>query len=227
MDININSLNALAAAKSSSGDKVTSSKVLDKDAFLELLVTQLRHQNPLKPLSNAEFVAQTAQFSSLEEMQTLNKNMKALLSLQESSSRTAAVNLIGKKVVFKDSTISPPNGSPVARSYKLPVDADVIINIFDGTGNLVRAINNGKQAAGEHSFTWDGLNDEGMKMPQGSYTYGISALDASGNEVQVSGKLPGIVDGVMSTDDGIYVSIGGKHVALSDVNEIWGSAQTN
>ena len=86
-------------------------KELDKDAFLQLLVTQLQHQDPIEPAKNEEFIAQLANFSSLEQMELLNENLVTLTLLQQSnellSQLTASSALIGQEVNYVD----PKTGS--------------------------------------------------------------------------------------------------------------------
>ena len=68
---------------------------LNRDAFLKLLITQLRNQSPLSPMDDTEFIAQLAQFSSLEQMQNMNQNLESFISSQ---SAFEALNLIGRTV---------------------------------------------------------------------------------------------------------------------------------
>ena len=107
---------------------------LDKDAFMQLLVAQMRNQDPMAPVDNQEFIAQLAQFSSLEEMQGVNENLVALALLQESNALlnqlTSSSDLIGKRVVYTDPTTGQPIEGSV-QSVKLTEGA-VILNI-DGT----------------------------------------------------------------------------------------------
>lgn len=195
------------------------SDIFDQDAFLKLLVTQLRYQNPSEPMSNTEFLAQSAQFSSLEQMTNLNTSVKALVELQKSSSRTAALNLIGKDVVVQQSTLSLSGDLPVDLVYSLSADADVAITIYGANEEPVRVINTRDQLAGEHTLVWDGLDGEGIRMPAGEYTYKIAAVDADGNEVSASGIVSGVVDGLILGDEP-YISIGGARVPLSAVAEV-------
>lgn len=192
---------------------------LDQDAFLQLLVTQLRYQNPMNAMGNAEFIAQTAQFSSLEQMQDMNSSMKALLEFQKSSDKTAALNLIGKHVVVQQPAISLSAGLPADLSYSLSANADATITVCNASGGPVRTIDAGSQPAGKHTFVWDGRDDSGIRMPDGNYTYEVSALDADGNEVNASEVVSGIVDGLVF-DGEPYISIGGARFPLSAVTEV-------
>ena len=203
----------------------TGNDILGRDTFLQLLVTQLRYQNPMNPMSNGEFIAQSAQFSALEQTRELNANVKALLEFQKSSSKTAALNLIGKNVVAQYSELSLSNGSPINLSYSLSEDANVIVTICDEHEKPVRTINVENQLAGDHNLVWDGLNDEGIRMIDGSYHYEISAADENGNDVSVSETISGIVDSLITLDGEQYISIGGLRVPLEAVKEVWANAE--
>ncbi len=87
-------------SNSSSGSSRKSGAELDKDAFLRLLVTQLRYQDPLSPMENTEFVSQMAQFSTLEQVTNMARSLESFLV---NFSWTQFVSLIGKSVKFTDS----------------------------------------------------------------------------------------------------------------------------
>ena len=192
---------------------------LDQNAFLRLLVTQLRYQNPTEPMSNEEFVAQSAQFSSLEQMTALNASVQELVALQKSAGNAEALNLIGKSVVVQKSTLSLEDNLPANISYSLSEDASVVVTIHDGGEEPVKIIDLGAQLAGKHALTWDGLNNDGVRMPSGQYVYNISAIDANGNAVNASGIISGIVDGVVFGDEP-YISIDGAHIPLANIAEV-------
>lgn len=94
---------AVAAAEAtqqvSSTDNVFGDQFIGKDGFLKLLITQMQNQDPLEPMSNEDFAAQLAQFSSLEQMQNLNENFTDLMDLNKVST---TASLIGKEVVYQD-----------------------------------------------------------------------------------------------------------------------------
>jgi len=193
--------------------------LLGKDTFLQLLVTQLRHQNPMNPTGNAEFLSQSAQFSALEQMRTLNTSVESLIELNKSSSRTAALNLIGKHVEADYSDFSLSAGSPVNLSYSLSEDASTTITINNDGGTPVRTINGGELSAGDHNCVWDGMSDTGIQLPDGQYNYEVSAINSDGAAVEALETISGIVDGLI-LDSEPYLSIGGARVPLWSVKQV-------
>ncbi len=101
--ISANDITSLTAPQSTTGGPN-----LDKNAFLQLLVSQMKNQDPLSPQDNTQFIAQLAQFSSLEQMQQLNDNVIGLAALQQSnalmSQLTQSSALLGKTVSYTDPT---------------------------------------------------------------------------------------------------------------------------
>lgn len=193
--------------------------VLDRDAFLQLLVTQLRYQNPINPLSNEEFISQTAQFSSLEQLQNLSESVNSLTELQRSSSGMALLNLVGKHVVAESSVFSLSSGSPVNLSYSLSADANVTITIYSSDGVPVRTMDMGPQSSGDHNFVWDGLSDGGIRMPDGNYTYLVSAIDANGDDVGVTETISGMVSSVILGGEP-RIGIGSLYIPLWALRQV-------
>jgi flagellar basal-body rod modification protein FlgD len=89
-------------------ESVGISSQLGRDQFMRLLVTQMRNQNPLDPIKDAEFIAQLAQFSSLEGIERLNANFSDMLALQQ---LTQGANLVGRTVIYQRSdSLTPERG---------------------------------------------------------------------------------------------------------------------
>ncbi|MCA9000897.1 MAG: flagellar biosynthesis protein FlgD [Planctomycetes bacterium] len=109
----INAISNLYAANQ--GTQATGNNNLDKDAFMQLLVAQMKNQDPTEPTSNEQFIAQLAQFSSLEEMQGVNENLVAMAALNQGnalmSQLTDASALIGNNVTYTDQYGQPVSGS--------------------------------------------------------------------------------------------------------------------
>ncbi len=198
-------------------------KIMGKDDFLRLLVTQLKYQDPTDPLKNQEFVTQTAQFSSLEQMQAVNASIKSLLELQKSSNRASALSLIGKQVTAGGSSFKLIANSPVKLNYSIANDADVNICILDDKGNVVKTIKMGKQVGGNYGVVWDTTDDKGIRMKEGVYSFKVYGKDKEGKDVETKGSITGIVSGVSFDNEEPYLLIDGTSVPLSKLTAVMNS----
>lgn len=196
-------------------------KSLGKDAFLTMLVAQMKNQDPLNPMENTEFTAQLAQFSSLEQMFNVNENLKNIQMTQSSLNNTQSVSIIGKEIKAEGNSIKLSNGAPVDINYKLSSAAkEVRINIYDSRGELVRTILLSSQDAGEQSFVWDGKDGSGNSLSDGAYSFMVSAKDLIGTEVSVTPLIKGQVTGVSFDSGNTLLSVGGQRVSLGSVIEV-------
>ncbi len=170
---------------------------LDKEAFLKLLVAQLQNQDPLSPMNGTEFVSQLAEFSNLEQAIAQSAQLE-LISLQLTGiASNEAIGLIGKEVTIRGDTIPFDGSQPTGFSVDLDAEAaEVTVTIRDQHGNPVRTMNLGSQPAGPVAVPWDGTDDDGNTVSAGQYTAEVSARDKSGNPVNVSQDVSGIVVGV-------------------------------
>ena len=157
---------------------VTGSSALGKDAFLQLLVTQLKNQNPLDPQDNTAFVAQLAQFSSLEGITSLNDTVNSLSGGLQSSQALQASSLVGRSVIVQtnEAYVDPASGKPFNGTVVVKdADSKPVITITDADGEVVRTLEMGSQKAGNADFTWDGKDDDGVLLDKGSYTFTASS----------------------------------------------------
>lgn len=130
---------------------------LGQAAFLELMITQMNNQNPLSPQDNSEFVAQLAQFSSVEGLERLNTSFNSFMS----NNALQASSLVGRSVLVESDTSTLVTGGVVAGSVNLDYPTtDMKISIFDSTGKLAQQIPVGNVPPGEVVFRWDGQNLE-------------------------------------------------------------------
>jgi flagellar basal-body rod modification protein FlgD len=198
------------------------SQTMNKDDFLKLLVTQLQYQDPLAPEDPKDFVAQLAQFSSLEQQINTNQNLedlsKAIQNLQQSQSMAQGVSLLGKTVKGSGNQLTVVGGKPLEASFQLPQDAkQVVVGVFDAAGNQVAILNLGAQSAGSHPFSWDGKDSQGKQAADGVYSYQVAAQDKSGNAIQVDNYFTGTVQEVYQDAQGVWVSIDGRRMLLGNV----------
>ena len=166
------SSDGLAAATKST----TGKNKLGKDAFLQLLVTQLKNQNPLDPQDNSAFVAQLAQFSSLEGITTLNTSVNNISGSFKSSQALQASSLVGRSVVVQTGSAYVDTTKSMTGSVVVPTSvASSTVTVTDKDGKTVKTIDLGSQAQGNASFVWDGTNTAGEKVDPGTYTFKASA----------------------------------------------------
>jgi flagellar basal-body rod modification protein FlgD len=201
------------------------SQSLDRADFLKMLMTQIQHQDPTSPMSNEEFASQMAQFSSLQELQAISKSLdqsiQTNLLLAQSYNNTMATSLIGKVVKANSDTVHVAGNGDTELSYSLGAAASKIsIEIHDADGNVVRTIEVNAQDAGNHSFTWDGLNADGKPVAAGDYTFTVSAAGADGESIAASTYVQGVITSVNYEDGTAVLMMGDMKIQLSQVLEV-------
>ncbi|MGE8191094.1 flagellar hook assembly protein FlgD [Pseudomonas sp. NPDC086278] len=201
----------------------TGKKELGKDAFLQLLVTQLKNQNPLEPQDNGAFVAQLAQFSSLEGITTLNDTVSAIAGNYNSSQALQASSLVGRSVIAQTDTAVVDTSKSFNGTAVVPASVDpVTVKITDSDGKVIRTLNLGSQPAGNASFVWDGKTDAGDVAKPGTYKFAATATYDSQATSLVT-YLPATVNSVTISQTGgeLMLNLAGLgSVALSKVQTI-------
>jgi flagellar basal-body rod modification protein FlgD len=215
----INALEPVVPSRAQT-DTAGSSGTLDKDDFLNLLVTQLQNQDPLEPLDSTEFTAQLAQFSSLEQLTNINENLETLETSQSSINNSQAVGFIGKTVTVAGNSISMEGDSEEIR-FELAENAErVLVGIYDSSGNLVREMSASSLAAGQHVLEWDGRDSQSNQVANGTYTFEVLAVDADNLTVEANTYTEGIVTGITYTSQGTYLVAGDRSFPLANVVEV-------
>lgn len=195
--------------------------VLGKEDFLHLLITQLQNQDPLSPTDHTEFTAQLAQFSSLEQLSNVNGNLEQLQNFQASTNNSQAVSLLGKEITASGNFLQLSDGEPIGCDFSLGRDAaEVVVNIYDSTGEFVKAFGSEDIAAGRHTLVWDGTDRNGNPAKDGNYTFEILAADANDKNVSVTAFFTGTVDTVTFENNTPFLISGGQKIALGDVIQV-------
>ena len=220
---NITSINSQTSAALAANSNPGSS-ALGQTEFLQLLVTQLQNQDPLNPLDSAEYAAQLAQFSSVEQLVNINSGMEALLESQQLMSsglnNTIASSLAGKTVTAISDRVHLGEERLTDVNFRLSsVASDVTIRVVDATGNVVRTEQLAGFSAGDHAWTWDGTASNGRSVPEGTYQVQIEALNGE-NPVNALTVLQGAVSKVRYTNGGVELVVNGVPIPLGDVEEI-------
>lgn len=198
----------------------TGSSALGKDEFLKLLLAQLSNQDPTAPSDNQQFVAQLAQFSSLEQAQTTNSKLDSLLVAQASANQTATASFIGKNVLFKSTQVGLTDTGGTILGQLAKSASTVTATITDSKGKVVRTINLENVASGALSIPWNGLSDSGAKLANGTYTVALEAKDASGQAVSVQSQGRAKATGVTYAQGYAQLIVNGLPINMSEVIEV-------
>jgi len=198
---------------------------LGKNDFLNLLVTQLRYQDPMEPLKDSDFVAQLAQFSSLEQLDNINTSLgysnELDYALSQTIANTMATTIIGKEIVAEGNVVYHSYGQDNDLHFTLGGEAATAeINIYNDSGALVRTLTVSDLDEGMNSVNWDGKDDADSSLPAGEYTFDVTATAADGSSVSVETRIVGIVDSVRYENGQGYLMIGDQRVSMGDIIQI-------
>jgi flagellar basal-body rod modification protein FlgD len=189
------SFGGLAASRTSTAS--APGQTLGKDDFLKLLITQLRNQDPLNPLDQNQFLAQTAQFTSLEHLQNIAGGIEGLSAVTAGAALTQGAALLGRTARVSARDFAYDGATPIALPFALDARAaQVALDVQDASGATVRRLSTGVVDAGASSVTWDGLDGSGRPMAAGTYTYRVSALGDGGGAGPRAVVAEGVVDGL-------------------------------
>ncbi|WP_096084592.1 flagellar hook assembly protein FlgD [Agaribacterium haliotis] len=234
-------MNEISSADSVFAELAISRKQNDKDAsqelgqsaFLELMITQMENQSPLDPQDNTQFIAQLAQFSSVESLDKLNKNFDSFSDNFIANQALQASSLVGRSVTVPAEQTALEAGGIVNLSSELPAStSDLSLNIYNESGSLVEQIDLGAQRQGSVLLRWDGMNaelngqlldwksshDEGL--PPANYRFELSAR-IDGEERALDTALSANVNSVTVAADGtLALNLAGiGTVSLADVKQ--------
>ena len=202
-------------------------KSLGKDEFLKLLTYQLKAQNPLKPQDGQQFASQLAQFSSLEQLTNINKQLEAQVASYSLLSQTVAngnaPSYIGKMVKATTPNLNYDGAKPVQYGYNLATNAATAkIEIKNITGAVVRTIEPSASdlRSGEHKLTWDGKDQNGATVPSGQYTVSVVAKGSGGDLVDAKPFAYGMISAVRFKQEGTMMVVNGVEIPISEIADI-------
>lgn len=166
-----------------------------QDRFLKLLVAQMRNQDPLNPLDNAQVTSQLAQLSTVSGINKLGELVQTLSTSFSQTQSLQATSMIGRGILTEGSSVVLNQGTALG-GFELPSAAEqVVLQVKDAGGNVIHATNLGPQQAGISVFQWDGLRDDGTRAPDGNYRFEVEAL-ANGQAVAATRLTHGTVASV-------------------------------
>ena len=186
--------------------------------FLQLLVTQLKNQDPLSPMDTNQFTQQLVEFASVEQQMKSNDSLSTLVTLEQTAQSTSALALVGATVVVNGSTAQLANGQ-ATWTLNAAKPATATISIADATGRTAYSgtftINSGTQ-----TFVWDGRGNDHTLWPDGTYTLTATATDASGQTTAISTQVQAKVNSVDLTQTPPVLSINGQNYTMDQLQKI-------
>ena len=209
---------SIADTQTSSG---TGMEDIGIDQFLTLFIAQIKNQDPLSPLDSAEFTAQLAQFTSVEQLYGMNNSLSDIKeTLNDQGGQQDLIGLIGKTVKADENTISVEDGEVLSGFFNLEESADTRVSVYDSNGLKIRTLYPGWKDKGEHNINWDGRDESGEIVQDGAYTFEVTARDENGYYVAANTYISGEVTGVTYKYGDPYLMIGDKLISKDNITEI-------
>ncbi|MCG8488983.1 MAG: flagellar hook assembly protein FlgD [Chromatiales bacterium] len=195
---------------------------LGLEDFMNLLVTELTHQDPFKPMENSEMATQVSQFATVSGIGDLNDSFNDLRGALTSNQALQAASLVGRDVLVESNVGALSEGETVQGSLVLPASAsNITLRVTNSAGELVRELPLGTHEAGNLSYSWDGYDDAGHYAGDGFYqiTATASVDDAEmAPTVLVSAQVESVN---LGGSGGIQLNLDGLgQVSMNDVVQI-------
>ena len=197
---------------------------LNQEDFMQLMLQQLKSQDPFKPTDNTQFIAQMAQLSSVTGISEMKNSLVDVVDSLRSSQVLSASNLLGRDVLVSKDTFSLSAAAPsVMGQIELAKPAQQVdIEIRNAAGEVVRRMQSGAQAAGPLQFAWDGKDDSGATVAAGDYKIQATAM-TNGQRLAIEMQMRAPVTGVSlpTGGQGPQLQVQGLGtLKLSDVKEV-------
>ncbi|MCA9489858.1 MAG: hypothetical protein KC621_08040 [Myxococcales bacterium] len=191
---------------------------LGEDAFLRLLTTQLQYQDPSSPVKNEDFVAQLAQFSSLEQLTGLNATLEGVYVALAAMNNASMASLVGTDVIARGDRFQYGGEGPVELHYDAPTDlVSATLTVYDEDGHVVYSGDAGQVTSGEGTLMWSGEDSNGQPLPEGEYRFAINGYDSEGNPIDVSERIAGTITEMDYSTGAPKPAVEGVPIELGDI----------
>ncbi len=200
------------------GQPARDNAAVDKMDFMTLLVAQIKNQDPMSPMNNAEFTSQITQFTMLDEMKAMNARLEENLLVGQTINNTAMLSLVGKNVTVEGNKIWMDES--VASESVVAADGpgNVVVEITDDTGHVVATYSRSIER-GLNDVSWDGLLENGDLAEDGNYSLSVSPADGS-ESVSFTTLMTGPVEGLRYENNMAVVIIGGQEYYVADIYKV-------
>lgn len=206
----------------STGTTGSKSTVADaQDRFLTLLTTQLKNQDPLNPMDNAQMTSQLAQISTVDGIEKLNATLQKLLASSVDAEAMQAAALVGHQVMVAGNGLTLTDAGALGGIEMAAMAEQVVVTIKDPNGLVMKTLNLGRLESGTHNFTWDGTTDAGTLAVNGAYTVSIAAARGEDKVDAAALQLAGVIS-INRGSQGVSLDLGYLGLAnMSDIKQIF------
>ena len=201
------------------------SKKMGKQDFLKLLVAQLGNQDPMNPMKGQEFAAQLAQFSSVEQLTNISGQIgsqkQASQALAQSVNSGIAAGMIGRTIEAPGNQVAWTGEGETTLGLDLSAPADeVTVKIRNAAGSVVTTQTLADVPSGAKEIKWKGTTEDGGRLPEGTYSFTVSATDAKGEPIEASTYRKGAVDRVTFGEEGTQLWVNGTKIPMGEVRSV-------
>ncbi|MBU8922770.1 MAG: flagellar hook assembly protein FlgD [Bacteroidales bacterium] len=214
--MDINGVNTQSAGRSAFTDQ----GAMGKDDFLQLLVAQMSHQNPMEPMDNTEFIGQMTQFSSLEQLENISNGIDSSVMLTQSMNNAFSTTLIGREVTIQGDLIQVNDGRAGACGFYAPTAGNAVVTITDSTGEEIRVLTARADEVGYVEIEWDQEDFEGNDVGDGEYYVSVKFEGDDGSAGEISSFITGRVTSLRFIDGNAYLTVAGREYNLAQIIEI-------
>ncbi len=219
--------NSAASATTQNSKSAASSNALAQFSsnfqdFLTLLTSQLQHQDPLSPMDSTQFTSQLVQFTGVEQGILQNQNLQQLITLQGNTQLANATSYIGTQINDSGNQVQLTNSSGTINLNNTDASTSKVeITITDSSGTVIKTASFDNPPTGASTYTWDGRNNTGSVVSDGTYNVKVQGLNAQGNPTSVTTGTSGVVSNVsMVNGQIILTTTNGQQIPLSDVTKV-------
>jgi len=215
----VNTNNTTNTGSSSSTNSAMQQLSGNMNTFLTLLTTQLQNQDPMSPMDSTQFTQQLVEYSQVEQQINTNTNLQSLISLQQAGAGASAVGYLGKEVTVTNGNAALTDGT-ATWNYSLAANAaSTTLTVTNSSGQTVYSTT-GSTSSGSNTFTWNGQDNNGNQLADGTYPLAVTSTDANGNAVTTNVTSTGTVSEINLSGTTPQLMIGSMAVPLTAVSLI-------
>jgi len=216
--------NAAAAAALTSTSSGSTTNALDSltsnfNSFLNLLMTQLQNQDPTSPMDTTQFTAELVEFAGVQQQIDTNTNLNQLIQLTQGEETLQGSAMIGKQVDLNSTALPLQNGTGTIDYSATTANEPIQLTVTNSAGTEVYTTNLTAPQAGSNSYTWNGQDDSGNQLPDGSYTIAMQGTIGS-TLSNVPFTVLGTVTGLVNNSGTIELNVGSLTTPLSQIQSL-------